>query len=560
MRTAGFTENAQVLLFLCVLLACMQPKAFKHIIRGGFTMLSGRTSDRKTNSTFFRRGNKVLDPSGRAGKWSMLAGWERATYRAGAAIAFLGFMDMRTNHPTALRVVGILIVTVAVTATVFFGNIHLNKRKLSRGIVMPIHRTLAPIVEQYAHITPTQWIDVPDDYATNASTRVVIHLPQEFPATTEQRRAIPPIVAAKLGGEWDSEFNMKGKDPRLIMRPAPQPPDSIRLSQLVDAMDRAPEHAPILGVGSHEKIISADLNSDSPHIALSMGSGGGKSTAVRALAIQLLRNGAEVEIIDIAKRGVSHLWGKRIEGVSIWRTAETAHNALVRLGKEMEGRYEEIYIDPTREGTFTRRIVIFEEVNASFKMLTDYWKTIKTKEDPKDSPAVTAFANMLFAGRQGRMNVIAVAQSFSARAIGGPESRENFAIRILGRYSVNAWKMLAPEVWPAPRSSRHVGRVQMVTGGEAFATQVLYTTDEEAYAYATSRPRTRQPVVTTVTTEHVANARVYTLAEAVREEIIPAKYNYDTAKKIRQRNPSFPEMPATAEAITEWFANYPGGK
>lgn len=523
-------------------------------------MLSGRTAgESKTNATFFRKGNRVLDRSGRASRWAMLAGWQRATYRIGAALTFLGFFDLRANHPTLLRIIGISLATIALTVVAFFGRIHLNTRQINRGVIIPIHRTLAPLVEQYAHIQPSNWIEVPSDYATNSSARIVIHLPQEFPATAEQRRTIPPIVASKLGGEWDSEFKMRGKDPRLIMRPAPMPPETVRLPQLTEAMANAPEHAPILGVGSYDKVISADLNSDSPHIALSMGSGGGKSTAVRALTIQLIRNGAEVEIIDIAKRGVSHLWAKGIEGVSIWRTAETAHNALVRLGKEMEGRYEEIYTDPSREGQFVRRIVIFEEVNASFKMLADYWKQIRTKEDAKESPAVIAFANMLFAGRQGRINVIAVAQSFSARAIGGPESRENFAIRILGRYSVNAWKMLAPEVWPAPRSSRHVGRVQMVTGGEAFATQVLYTTDEEAYAYATFKPRTRQPVVTTVTTEHVANERVYTLAEAVRENIIPVEY--EAAKKIRQRNADFPRGPQyTRQELTKWFANYPGGK
>lgn len=522
-------------------------------------MVSGRTSSQKTNSTFFRRGDKILDRTGRASKWSMLAGWERAIYRFGAALGFVGFFDLRANHPVLLRVIMLAILTIAVTVALFFGNIQLRNRTINRSVVMPIHRTLAPIVEQYAYTSPSRWIDVPVDYASNPSTRVVIHLPQEFAATAEQKKVIPSIVASRLGGEWDSEFNMRGKDPRLIMRPAPQPPDVIRLSHVADAMANAPEHAPILGVGSHSKLISADLNSDSPHIALSMGSGGGKSTAVRALVIQLIRNGAEVEIIDIAKRGVSHLWAKGIDGVSIWRTAETAHNALVRLGKEMEGRYEEIYIDPSRESQFTRKIVVFEEVNASFKMLADYWKLVRNKEDSKESPAVIAFANMLFAGRQGRINVIAVAQSFSARAIGGPESRENFAIRILGRYSVNAWKMLAPEVWPAPKSSRHVGRIQLVTGGEAFATQVLYTTDQEAYAYATSAKRVRQPVVTTITTEHVANKRVYTLAEAARENVIPVEY--EAAKKIRQRNSDFPRGPKyTREELTQWFANYPGGK
>jgi hypothetical protein len=81
-----------------------------------------------------------------------------------------------------------------------------------------------------------------------------------------------------------------------------------------------------------------------------------------------------------------------------------------------------------------------------------------------------------------------VAQSATARALGGPEIREQFATRILARYSMNAWRMLAPEIHPAPKSTKHPGRAQVVIGGTARETQVLFFTDAEAREWATSDP------------------------------------------------------------------------
>ncbi|MGW5609478.1 hypothetical protein ACWEWI_25945 [Streptomyces sp. NPDC003753] len=86
------------------------------------------------------------------------------------------------------------------------------------------------------------------------------------------------------------------------------------------------------------------------------------------------------------------------------------------------------------------------------------------------------------------MHVLLVAQSATARALGGPEVREQFAIRILAGYSMNAWRMLAPEIHPAPKPTKHPGRAQVVIGGTARETQVLFFTDAEAREWATSRP------------------------------------------------------------------------
>jgi hypothetical protein len=86
-------------------------------------------------------------------------------------------------------------------------------------------------------------------------------------------------------------------------------------------------------------------------------------------------------------------------------------------------------------------------------------------------------------GRAVRIHVLAVAQLATAKDLGGPEQRENYAVRILARYTANAWKMLVPECTYTP-STRHPGRAQVCIGGIATETQVLFMTAHEARAWA----------------------------------------------------------------------------
>lgn len=96
----------------------------------------------------------------------------------------------------------------------------------------------------------------------------------------------------------------------------------------------------------------------------------------------------------------------------------------------------------------------------AMKQLARYWERTRESGDPKVSPAIDALNEVLHMGRQVRMHVLLVAQSATARALGGPEVREQFATRILARYSMNAWRMLAPRSTPrrSPPSNRTAPR------------------------------------------------------------------------------------------------------
>src|SRR5262249_33620198 len=113
-----------------------------------------------------------------------------------------------------------------------------------------------------------------------------------------------------------------------------------------------------------------------------------------------------------------------------------------------------------------RVLVVCEELNATVGQLAGYWAQVRDRGQPKRSPAINALNDIAYMGRSGKVNLIGIAQMLSARAIGGPEARENFGVRCLGRYTANAWKMLVPEA-AMPRPSRVLGRWQIVMAGQA---------------------------------------------------------------------------------------------
>ncbi|MER6914610.1 hypothetical protein ABT354_23295 [Streptomyces sp. NPDC000594] len=200
--------------------------------------------------------------------------------------------------------------------------------------------------------------------------------------------------------------------------------------------------ASLIGLGSGRKKVSADLDADSPHVLISAGIGGGKSTILRTACCQFVHHGAEAFVLDF--KWISHTWARGVPGVTYCRDIAVIHDALIGLAREGRRRLdlaEQLADDvlerePWRVGP--RLVILLEEVNATMAQLKRHWARIRESGDPKTSPAVDALAEILFMGSQVRLHVLLVAQSATARAIGGPEMHENFATRILVRYTLNA--------------------------------------------------------------------------------------------------------------------------
>jgi hypothetical protein len=98
--------------------------------------------------------------------------------------------------------------------------------------------------------------------------------------------------------------------------------------------------------------------------------------------------------------------------------------------------------------------------------------------------AFEALGDLNFAGRAARLNMLAIAQRYSAKAAGGGDVRAAVNARLLGRYDKDAWMMLA-KAFPMPAPNSTPGRVQVVTD-EVREAQMPKVSGQDAHDFALS--------------------------------------------------------------------------
>ncbi|MFL4910756.1 helicase HerA domain-containing protein [Streptomyces sp. MMS24-I2-30] len=342
---------------------------------------------------------------------------------------------------------------------------------------------------------PRRYLHVPRNFSDDdAEIRIDVPTHMRF-----NEDLVADLITKKLALENVSfTWRRAGQDTHVIVKKRKAPPKMLRLREpgVREILAKMPESAPLIGLGAGKKKVSVDLDADSPHVLISAGTGGGKSTILRTICCQFIHNGAKAFVLDFKR--ISHTWARGVPGVTYCRDIGEIHDALIGLAQEGRRRLvlaeqlddDVLEREPWRVGP--RLVILLEEVNATMAQLKRYWARIRESGEPKTSPAVDELAEILFMGRQVRLHVLLVAQSATARAIGGPEMRENFSTRILVRYTLNAWRMLVPEVSPIPMPTEHPGRVQVVTRGRAQETQVLNLSNAEAREWAMSGAHTKE--------------------------------------------------------------------
>lgn len=353
--------------------------------------------------------------------------------------------------------------------------------------------------------------------------------------TKEQRALVSSIVSSKIPvADTVEAWDQVGRTVIARWTVRKRPPAVVGYADVIGHLPRLAEWEFYVGQGAGDIPVTLSLKDDSPHLAVSAGSGAGKSVLAQLLAVQVLRRGGRVVILD---RKGSHRWAIGQPGVDYCSRPAQMHAALVRLAELADERNTLAFHESDDWDCGPRHLVIAEELNATIGQLGNFWSEIREKGQVKKSPAIAALADLLFMGRSAKVNVLAVAQMLSARAIGGPEARENFGIRCLARYSSNAWKMLVPEA-AMPRASRTLGRWQVVVGGQATETQVAYLNTAQARALA-NVPESPDSALTSGVTGN--GDILLTLQDAVDAGVIP--WSYPAAKqRLHRRVGAVPEV------------------
>jgi hypothetical protein len=216
---------------------------------------------------------------------------------------------------------------------------------------------------------------------------------------------------------------------------------------------------------------------------MNIGTGGGKSSTLRAVIAYEVRHGVEhVDVLD--PKEVSLQEFEDVPGVTIHVGIERQWQVIEAFFAEMQRRQAVRRAD--RTATFARRILVLEEGNDFAKESRLYWKTLKKKGDPADPPIFDTLGRILIKGRQFNMNVVSVYQQMNARAAGGSENRDQYGCKILARFSPQAWNFLVG-TYPRPRSSTHPGRAIVLLGDEQRQVQMTLMSPEEAREFALDR-------------------------------------------------------------------------
>jgi hypothetical protein len=463
-----------------------------------YRYLSGRPLGGRQDGGYLRAGAG-------GSTWARWPGWRRQAVRLGVPGALLGSWAAYSTEPVLTEAGGTALATVTAVRVVRAGRRAWRSRRFRAAYIRPTLAALAPALGDAPvrlHVDPGLGTLMPRlarpmspaETAVRTWYGQRVELAAAVPyLTAEQRQYVSAVIGAKIpAGELVEQWDQIGPRVRATWTVRRRPPARVGYADLTARLDQLAEWEFFLGLGVGGKPVVVSLRDDSPHIACSAGSGAGKSVLAQLVGVQVLARGGQVVILDL--KG-SHRWALGLPGVDYCTSPEQMHRALVRLAALADERNTMALHEPEDWDPGHRVLVIAEELNATFARLRDYWVEVREKSDPKTSPAVRAFRNIMYMGRSAKVNMLAIAQMLTAQTTGGPESRENFGVRCLARYTRNAWQMLVPEA-AMPRASRTLGRWQIVVGGVATECQVCYLTPAEARLLVHKMsPGTRTPLI-----------------------------------------------------------------
>ena len=440
-----------------------------------FRWLSGGELDGKprTNATWTQPADKVLHPGGRVHRWHRVRRWRRSAVRTGIAV-LLPLTGMGLLAARRLTVILLLSVTISLGA---WGAVHAANRirrwPHHRHYVRPLERTLVKRLG-----VPVAALKVERDGGTVKS--VAIEWAPETELTTEDQQMAISAVTTRLAIEAPvATWKLKGRSRSVVLTQSEPAPFPVSWEDVVADIDRTGANDLVFGLGKGAVPVRASYSGDSPHLAISGGSGGGKSNLAAFLLLQEMRRGSLIFNLD--PKWISHLWLQNLPNVINAHEIPALHLALTWLGKELLRRTKAAYYSAggtgrVRASVGPRIIVMCEELNYGMQGLKDHWREIRSKEDPKRSPALTGLAALSCAGRASDMHEWLMAQLLTAASTGVSDStiRTNAGIKCMVRYEPSGWNMVVGKHVPMPPQPTVPGRLQLVTAGIPRETQPPY--------------------------------------------------------------------------------------
>lgn len=444
-----------------------------------FRFVTGRPMDgvKRTDSTFLRPAGRDLTTKNHANAWDMKPGWFRASIRVGVSVGAFVVAVGYLLYPTLVTIVlWLSIAGAAVVAGIRIFRMVRDRRHVSKT-VKPIYEVIR---KYYVHELPSWdrkhfWIS--RDYH-EPTGRVVLSVPKGVTIDNTARYNIKNELTQRLGVEWQASWSMDAEKPFVEWRPVPEPPKKVPWDSIRTLAEDLPNSQLFYGLDEGHSTEVVDLDSDTPHVLLSIGTGGGKSATLMLMILQLMKKPDIERIIIIDPKMKSLNVFSRVEGVLIYRHAMQWQEAVGDFYGEMERRKNlgnlEDDDDDGQPKPYGRWVMVVEELNTFAALSEDHWRGIKDKGDPKMPPWISQLALILFQARQFNMNVIAVGQEVTAATVGSNAARSQFGYKVLARFSPQVYKQITGASRPT-KIRNVIGRHLIIKYGHEKAVQVAFT-------------------------------------------------------------------------------------
>lgn len=273
-------------------------------------------------------------------------------------------------------------------------------------------------------------------------------LPRRYDATPRRQADLNSVVERHTGDQYMHTFNFKTR--RATFKLMPPPPTTYTWAEAQPIVETLTETQTLVGLDGRRqpKIIDVSVN---PHIAMSAGTGAGKSHMLGIMILQWLRPGRtteQVTIIDVKKTSLNAFLG--LKRVRILKDYAEINNAIcneLSIMQQREDADSEVVTSTTK---WPRRYLVFDEANSYMKEIALWWDNYGQasygQKAPKLCPSIDALQTLLIRARAVGIHVVYCGQYLNvASTAGGHGATAGKASR--QQYSAVMIRNIGPTLW-----------------------------------------------------------------------------------------------------------------
>ncbi|WP_370131453.1 hypothetical protein [Streptacidiphilus sp. EB103A] len=349
-----------------------------------------------------------------------------------------------------------------------------GRRAHMRTLVVPLSLALKDLMPAWDDAQRLKAVTIP----VNRSY-VKIALPDSWNGQEGHEKMLRELVAARLGGKWEGQWNLSKYPFNVTFVPAKpkqvhEVPDKVDFfsPEMQAAIAACRPGQIVIGLDERSQPVMKEMTGETPMWALSVGSGGGKSSFLQQVITQLVYQGATVVGVDVKMASIICFEGVR--GIHLYTDPGNVGDmraAITWVAQEVAARNYLKKQDPTKE--FDRLTLILEEGNEFGDASKAWWNENKEKGEPAADPMWTDIASIMRMGRHVNVTIIGVFQDLREAAVGNRGLRNMFRLIMMGNFNANQWKMIV-NTSPIPESVDKAGRMLIIEGNRRVWVQVPF--------------------------------------------------------------------------------------